>query len=55
MVSEISPVPVRMPGAVREWLKSRADENLRSMNSEIVALLMAEKRRQDEKNGGGQQ
>jgi hypothetical protein len=29
-----------MPSDLKEWLHSRAEQNLRSMNNEVIALLM---------------
>ena len=52
MISAISPVPVRMPVEVRDWLKAKAAANLRSLNSEIVALLLQAKRDDEEKKEG---
>lgn len=31
--------PLRMPVELREWLKVKSDENWRSLNAEIVAIL----------------
>lgn len=35
-----SPTPVRLPQELKDWIKSRADANLRSVNAEITALLI---------------
>lgn len=40
---KISPLQVRMPPELREWLKSEAAKNHRSLNSEIVARLETSK------------
>jgi predicted HicB family RNase H-like nuclease len=40
---KISPLQVRMPPELREWLKSEAARNHRSLNSEVVARLEASK------------
>jgi hypothetical protein len=34
------PTPVRLPQELKDWIKARADANLRSVNAEITALLM---------------
>jgi hypothetical protein len=34
------PTPVRLPQELKEWVKARADANLRSLNAEITALLI---------------
>lgn len=34
------PTPVRLPQDLKDWIKSRAGDNLRSMNAEITALLI---------------
>lgn len=36
---KISPLQVRFPPELKEWLKAQAINNRRSLNSEIVALL----------------
>lgn len=36
---QISPLQVRFPPELKEWLKAQAVTNRRSLNSEIVALL----------------
>lgn len=43
----ISPTPVRMPDELRMWLKHRAVDNYRSMNSEVVARLEESRRREE--------
>lgn len=35
-----APTPVRLPQELKDWIKSRADANLRSVNAEITALLI---------------
>jgi hypothetical protein len=44
-----SPVPVRMPAELKEWLRLRAESNLRSLNGEIVSMLLEEKRREEDR------
>lgn len=34
------PTPVRLPQELKDWIKARAEANLRSVNAEITALLM---------------
>lgn len=34
------PTPVRLPQELKDWIKARADANLRSVNAEITALLI---------------
>lgn len=36
---QASPLPLRLPPDLRTWLRSRALENSRSMNSEVVFVL----------------
>lgn len=36
---KISPLQVRFPPELKEWLKAQAVNNRRSLNSEIIALL----------------
>ena len=44
---QITPFPVRMPAELKSWLQQRATQNFRSMNNELLALLMdAQKREQ---------
>lgn len=43
---KISPMQIRLPIALRTWLKESAGKNMRSMNSEIVARLEASKNQQ---------
>ena len=35
----IAPSPVRLPEELKQWLKHKAVDNFRSLNSEIVARL----------------
>jgi len=35
-----TPTPIRLPQELKDWIKSRADANLRSVNAEITALLL---------------
>lgn len=40
---KLSPLQIRMPPELREWLKAEAARNHRSLNSEIVARLEVSK------------
>lgn len=35
----IAPSPVRIPAELKQWLKHKAVDNFRSLNSEIIARL----------------
>lgn len=37
--SQLTPSPVRLPEDLKAWLKIKAAENFRSMNSEVIARL----------------
>jgi plasmid stability protein len=39
---------LRLPDGLREWLKKRAQRNLRSMNNEVVAIIIAAKETEKE-------
>jgi hypothetical protein len=41
------PTPVRLPQELKDWIKSQADANLRSMNAEIVTLLIQARAQHD--------
>lgn len=41
------PTPVRLPEELKEWVKTRATSNVRSVNAEIIALLLNEKRKSE--------
>ncbi|HFU0689530.1 TPA: Arc family DNA-binding protein [Morganella morganii] len=43
--SRIPPYPLRMPTEVREWYESEADSNARSLNAELVKILIDRKNR----------
>lgn len=47
------PFGLRMPDDLKNWLISRAEENGRSVNSEIVQLLKSEWQREAAKNTAG--
>lgn len=42
--TDVSPLLVRMPTPLRDWLYARADANDRSMTGEILALMKAAQR-----------
>ena len=35
-----TPTPIRLPESLKDWVKARAEANLRSVNAEITVLLM---------------
>ena len=39
-----APMPVRLPDDLKAWVKSQAEANMRSVNAEIVSLLLKEKK-----------
>ena len=39
-----APTPLRLPPDLKQWVKARADANLRSVNAEITALLIEARR-----------
>lgn len=43
---QMPPTPVRMPADLKAWVQGLAHTNLRSVNAEIVAILLAERARQ---------
>lgn len=45
MTAQITAFPLRMPTELRAWFESAAEENGRSLNSEIVQLLKEVKTR----------
>jgi hypothetical protein len=47
---QISTTPLRIPEDLKTWLKKRADANVRSLNAEIIVMLLDE-RRKDELSG----
>lgn len=49
---QLAPTPVRIPPDLKEWLKENAATNLRSVNAEIIALLLDVKRRSEEATTG---
>lgn len=42
---QIPPTPVRLPADLKQWVRKLAESNLRSVNAEIIAILMAEQQR----------
>lgn len=45
--SKLSPVQVRLPEDLKKWLKHKAVDNLRSLNSELVTRLQESKAREE--------
>lgn len=45
---QLPPTPVRLPPDLKDWLKARAEENVRSLNGEIVAILLQAKARHEQ-------
>ncbi|MEC5291366.1 Arc family DNA-binding protein [Aurantimonas sp. C2-6-R+9] len=41
------PISVRIPAEVKDWLKSRAEENSRTVSGELLAILKATKQAED--------
>lgn len=46
-----APSPVRMPEELKQWLKHKAVDNFRSLNSEIVARLEQSRKSEEAKHG----
>lgn len=44
----IGPTPVRIPPDLRQWLKHKAVDNYRSLNSEIVLRLEESRKREEQ-------
>jgi hypothetical protein len=38
---QVTPTPVRLPADLKTWVQARAAENLRSVNAEIIAMLLS--------------
>lgn len=38
-MNQLPPTPVRMPPALKAWIKESAEANRRSVNAEILVLL----------------
>lgn len=49
MNRQIAPFGLRMPEGLKDWLKQQAEQNRRSLNSEILARLEESKTQQEEK------
>lgn len=47
--SERKGVSLRLPADLKAWLDTRADDNGRSINSEIVQLIKTERSRTEQK------
>lgn len=44
---QMPPMPIRLPTELKEWLKAQAESNHRSVNAEITAILLAERKKQE--------
>ena len=51
-IKQISPTPIRLPGELKAWLMRRAKSRLRSINSEVIAILLEERRKEVEQGAG---
>jgi hypothetical protein len=40
MTPQLMPTPVRIPPELKEWVKASAEANHRSVNAEIITLLL---------------
>jgi len=49
---KLAPSPVRLPQELKDWLKRRAIDNRRSMNSEVVARLDESRLREQQQSKG---
>lgn len=49
MAKQKPPFPLRMPDEIREWLEDAAEKNDRSLNSEILHRLKANRREEEER------
>lgn len=47
--TQMPPTPIRLPTDLKEWVKSSAESNCRSVNAEIIAILLAERKRQEKR------
>ncbi|MEO9337219.1 Arc family DNA-binding protein [Mesorhizobium sp. SB112] len=47
----VDDLKVRVPRDVKEWLKTRAEANCRTMNGEILALLKTIRKAETDKKG----
>ena len=51
MSKQQSPTPIRMPDELKAWVEERARESLRSVNNEVLFILMKERKKvKDNKN-----
>lgn len=41
VTKQMTPTPVRIPAELKTWVQARAAENLRSVNAEIIAMLLS--------------
>ncbi|MGV3655244.1 MAG: Arc family DNA-binding protein [Noviherbaspirillum sp.] len=45
---QLSTTPLRISEDLKIWLKARANTNFRSVNAEIIAMLVEERRKEEE-------
>jgi hypothetical protein len=38
---QVTPTPVRIPVELKTWVQAKAAENLRSVNAEIISMLLS--------------
>jgi hypothetical protein len=48
-LKQLPVTPVRLPSDLKEWAKTRAAANFRSLNAEIVAILSEARRLEDQR------
>lgn len=51
----VAPSPIRLPEDLKVWLKHRAIDNRRSMNSEVTFRLEDSRRREEAANKGARE
>ncbi|MCU7372872.1 Arc family DNA-binding protein [Paucibacter sp. O1-1] len=49
---ELTPSPMRLPVDLKTWLKHRAIDNRRSLNSEVTVRLEESRRREESEQQG---
>ena len=48
MQKQTMPMPVRMKDRLKEWVKSEAEKNRRSVNSEVIVLIEEAKKAREQ-------
>ena len=48
--NQTAPYPLRISGEIRQWLKSKAAENYRSLNAEILHRLEQSRKAEEAKH-----